>query len=183
LPGKTVLYCLPRAETTDDRIDAIADALEAAGFQLIRNVGDDGTNHKIVLPEFDHIDEWRRIPAGAIVEIDDERFELIDVPTDGPLLRNLDTGDEWQMDISDVDDYEITVETKETVLSTTSSGEGHDPSKVEEPPEDRERRAHDVEGQLEQTYDDLYELAQDLEIPNRSKMTKEELATAIVKDS
>lgn len=54
---KTVLYCLTRAETTDERVERIRAALEGEGFEL-REAGSENDKYAIVEPaEVDGDDE------------------------------------------------------------------------------------------------------------------------------
>lgn len=46
---KTVLYCLTREETTEERVEAISEALAGIGYDL-REAGTDGDKFKIVIP-------------------------------------------------------------------------------------------------------------------------------------
>lgn len=69
---------------------------------------------------------------------------------------------------------------REPSPATRGVSEGHCPSETEESQETGEDRPDDVESLLEQTKDDLYELAQELDIEDWSKMNKQELADAII---
>lgn len=54
---KTVLYCLTRKETTDERVDRIRAALKGEGFEL-RDAGSENDKYAIVLPaEVDEDDD------------------------------------------------------------------------------------------------------------------------------
>lgn len=154
----TVLYCLTRAETTPERVQAIADALDEHTDFEVREAGSEpGDKYAIVLPAENQEQPEPEEGDEADGEQEAESAEESDSEAEAD-------GDEGESEESD-DDEE-------------SAADDDDEE------EDEESVSADVvRERLEaKNKSEVYAVANDLDISGRSEMTKEELIDAVIEE-
>lgn len=153
---KTVLYCLTRAETTDERVAEIEEALGDAGYELRSTAG--GDKYSIVLPA---------------EEADEESEESKETES----AEDAEESEESESSDSEGDEEG---ETEDAEESGEESEESDDDDDDDEAPDEAVPRDLARERLEDKTKNDLYEKATEQEIDGRSDMTKGELVDALL---
>lgn len=166
----TVLYCLTRAETTDERVERISEALEDAGFEL-QEAGS-GDKYSIVEPATEEdieayeaeLEEWEAEQAAAEEAEDDE-----DEESDSEAESDDESGGEDESEGEDEAEQESADEASEA--ADDEDGDDDDDTV----PEAAARK--NLDGK---TKDELYSMAVDDDIDGRSDKSKDELIDALI---
>lgn len=166
---KTILYCLTRAETTDERVEAISDALESETDFELREAGGDGeTKYTVVLPV-----ENQDIPE------EEEPAEEPEADESSESAESADESDESESE------GEQEAESEEPADEQSESAESESEDSSDEDEDEQEQvsaeavREHWEENKTRQ---ELYQMATDDEIDNRSEMNKAELIDALIEE-
>jgi hypothetical protein len=170
---KTVLYCLTRKETTEGRVEAIADALDDVGFDL-RPAGKNDDKLAIVLPAENDPEQAHYFESDEEEEEEEEQVEEEEEPeSDSEEPEEAESEEEEQEDEEEGGEEESESEESE------GSEEDEEPEEDEEDdetvPEDIVRERWD-----EKAKSDLYDMAKEYDVKGRSDMTKDELIDALV---
>lgn len=165
----TVLYCLTRAETTDERVSKIREAIEEnTGFRF--EEAGDGDKYSIVLPaeKRPEYDEWLEAQEEEEEEDDEEDEEVEEEQED----------DESEEEDAEEEEEE-TEEEEEEEDEESDEEESEDSDAI---PEDLIRERLNDRNKTGGPDDEksVYEIATDEEVDGRSEMTKAEMIDAIV---
>lgn len=158
---KTVLYCLTRAATTDDRVEQISDALEAETDFELQEAGN-GDKFSIVLPA--------------------EAQEGYEEPSEDDEDEESDESDETAESGAESDESdEEAAEQEEDEESAESESDGADESEdeIDEGPPEAIARTTYEETLNDKNKTEVYQTATELDVDGRSDMTKKELIEAV----
>lgn len=169
---KTVLYCLTRAETTEERVDEISDALETAGYELRQTAS--GDKYAIVLPV-----ESQEVPEDDEDDEDDEEENPEVEPPEEDELDEAEEAEESESDESQKELKAMDEAEEESADEAEEAAEGEDDDEDEEELLSREVVRERFENK---NMTELKENARERDISGRSTMTKDELIEALLDD-
>jgi hypothetical protein len=176
---KTILYCLTRAATTDDRMEQIAEALsEETDFELREASG--GDKFSVVLPK-ESQEGW--VPPEER-EVEEEAEEEAESDPEDAEGEGSEESEESESEDSEASEEQSESEGGEEAEEAEDEGsEEETDEESEEEESDEETISRDVvrdRWDENKTKDELYNMAVEEDIENRSEMSKGELIDALL---
>lgn len=177
----TVLYCLTRAETTEDRVEEIREALESETDFILEESGD-GDKYSIVLPA--EAQDGYEEPDEDEDEESDESEDDEEPEDDESASQEADEDSEEEADDDASEDEESSDEqsdgSDEDEAEDEDDDEDEDEEEDESDDEDDEVPVEAYRQSLEEkTQNELYEILVELDVDGRSNMDKDEMVDAV----